>query len=123
MKRLAVLFAIVILILSGCSAESSTSGSTEPVEQPHLYWKDINVTVTDIDKRHWFAGTHWYVVDIEVYSEEYGLTGSFEEEGSGIWGRPEQWDYEIGDVVKARLYSWVMDSTGEVVKREINKVY
>lgn len=107
-----------ILLFSACSCSSYT-----PKEQPHLYWKDIDVVITDIDKRHWFAGTHWYVVEITVESEEYGLEETFEIEGSGAFGCPEQWRYEEGQTVKAELYSWVMDSTGEVVRREINQVY
>ena len=34
-------------------------------------------------------------------------------------GVPEHWDVETGDIVKVKLYSWVMDSTGEVVRRKI----
>lgn len=119
MKKIALLVVLTaMLLLSACSCSSYT-----PKEQPHLYWKDIDVVVTDIDKRHWFAGTHWYVVEITVESEEYGLEETFEIEGSGAFGCPEQWRYEEGQTVKAELYSWVMDSTGEVVRREINQVY
>lgn len=43
--------------------------------------------------------------------------------GSGAFGYPEQGNYRKGDIVKAEMYSWVMDSTGEIVRREIHKVY
>ena len=95
----------------------------QPQEQPHLYWKDIDVVVTDIDKRHWFASTHWYVVNLTVQSEEYGLIENFEIEGSGAFGCPKEWNYEEGQTVRAQLYSWVIDSTEEVTRRKINKVY
>lgn len=119
MKKIVSLIALTaILLFSACSSSSYT-----PKEQPHLYWKDIDVVVTDIDKQHWFATTHWYAVTITVKSEEYNLTKTLEIKGSGAFGCPEQWNYEKGQTVKAELYSWVMDSTGEVVRREIHQIY
>ena len=123
MKKCAlIIMSLIILCLTGCNINAK--GNTyQPQEQPHLYWKDIDVIVTDIDKRHWFATTHWYVVNITVESEEYGLIENFEKKGSGAFGCPKEWNYEEGQTVKAQLYSWVMDSTGEVTRREINKIY
>ena len=79
--------------------------------------------MTDVSRRRWFAGTHWYEVTITVESAEYGLTRTLTCKGSGFFGCPSQWEYKVGDVVRAQLYSWVMDSTGEVTKRLINRVY
>jgi len=76
--------------------------------------------VTSIDKRHWFATTHWYTVNVSVHSEEYQLDRNFEIKGSGAFGCPKECDYEKGDIVKAELYSWKMDSTGEITRREIH---
>lgn len=122
-KILAIVLSLVILLsLTGCVTTSSQI-LYKPKEQPHLYWKDIDVVVTDIDRKHWYASTHWYVVKITVKSEEYGLIEEFEIKGSGAFGRPNQWNYKRGQIVKAQLYSWVMDNTGDVVRREINKVY
>ena len=123
MKRYTLLIILTsLLLLTGCCQFNKNTSYTKQ-EQPHLYWKDIDVVVTDIDKRHWYALTHWYVVEITVESKEYDLTESFELKGSGVFGCPNQWDYEEGQVIKAELYSWVMDSTGEVIKRKIHKVY
>lgn len=94
-----------------------------PPEQPHLYWKDIDVVVTDVYYRRWFAGTHWHEVTVSVESAEYGIEGSCTFKGSGYFGVPQQINYKAGDVVRAQMYSWVMDSTGEVVRRSINTVY
>lgn len=121
-KYVLIIMIVVILFLTGCNMQIDDS-TYQPPEQPHLYWKDIDVVVTDIDKRHWFATTHWYKVEITVESEEYGLIEDFEIKGSGLFGRPDEWDYEEGQIVRAELYSWVMDSTGEVVRRKINRVY
>lgn len=123
MKKYALIIVLLIaLCLTGCNIKTKDS-AYQPQERPHLYWKDIDVIVTDIDKRHWFATTHWYVVNITVESEEYGLIKSFEIKGSGTFGCPNEWDYEEGQIIKAELFSWVMDSTGEVTRREINKIY
>ena len=109
--------AIMILVfLTGCgNAQNYT-----PQEKPHLYWKDIEVIVTDVDKEYWCATTHWYVVNITVHSDEYGLDKRMEIKGSGAFGCPKEFHYEVGDIVTAQLYSWKMDSTGEIVKREIH---
>lgn len=125
MKRLLKLFAIVILfalLLSACEIPEPDHNYVPP-EQPHLYWKDIDVVVTDVYYRRWFAGTHWHEVTVTVESQEYGIEGSYAFKGSGYFGVPKQWNYKAGDVVKAQMYSWVMDSTGEVVRRTIHTVY
>jgi hypothetical protein len=121
-KCILIITIIIILCLTGCSTDIKDN-TYQPQEQPHLYWKDIDVLVTDIDRRRWFAGTHWYEVKITVESEEYGLIENFTIKGSGAFGCPHEWDYEEGQIVQAELYSWVMDSTGEVVRRDINKIY
>ena len=122
-KTICFLTLIVLMISIFCGCGYEPDPNYVPPEKPHLYWKDIDVVVTDISKRHWFGGTHWYQVDITVKSEEYDLEQTFTYKGSGMFGCPSQWEYDIGDVVKAELYSWVMDSTGEVTQRTINMVY
>lgn len=118
------LFALLLaLILPGCAVHQTVNTPSVKKEQPHLYWKDIDVVVTSVDKKHWYASTHWYEVKVSVKSEEYQLTFTETFKGSGAFGCPSQWEYDKGDIVKAELYSWVMDSTGEVVRREIHKVY
>lgn len=116
------LFVLIALLLTACEIPEPNTNYTPP-EQPHLYWKDIDVVVTDVYYRRWFAGTHWHEVTVTVESEEYGITGSCVFKGSGMFGVPKQIGYKAGDVVKAQMYSWVMDSTGEVVRRAINTIY
>lgn len=116
-----LLIICTIVSLSACSLEKNPN--YVPPEQPHLYWKDIDVEVTNVDKRTWFATVHHRVVNITVYSEEYNLTKTLTYEDSGMWVTNPAWEYEKGDIIKAQLYSWVMDSSGEVVRRDINKIY
>ena len=119
MMKKAILFSMLLLILSvgcGCDTIHVQSEKTQVKEEPHLYWKDIDVVVTSVDKKHWYASTHWYEVRVTVESEEYQLTYTDTFKGSGAFGCPSQWEYSEGDIVTAELYSWVIDSTGEVVK-------
>lgn len=119
-KYLILLITLLMILLVGCNLNTSQKIQQAPrPEQPHLYRKDIDVVVTDIDKKTWFASTRWWIVNVEVYNEEYNLTKTFEIKGSGLYGCPEEWEYEVGDVVTTELYSWVMDSAGEVIRREI----
>lgn len=113
--KLILIVAFTILCLVGCNME--TDETYEPQEEPHLYWKDIDVVIIDIHKKHWYTGAHWYSVELTVESKEYGLVETLEINGRSAW------DYEEGQTVKAELYSWVMDSTGEVIRREISQVY
>ena len=111
---------ILMTNITGCAVPEYTK---QQQERPHLYWKDIDVVITDIQKRHWFAVTHWYAGEITVHSEEYGMTETIYYDGTGSMGEPNWWNYEKGDAVMAEMDSWVMDSTGEVVKRKIVKIY
>lgn len=109
---------MVLLCISsvGCDLEP-----VEKVEQPHLYWKDIDVVVENVEKKHWFATTHRYQLSVTVYSQEYDLKKTIDSSSSGMF-TPQHWNVKQGDIIKAQLYSWVIDSTGEVVKREIHSL-
>ena len=115
---------IFIFVITVCFLISLTGCGLEPAEraeQPHLYWKDIEVVVESVSKKHWFATVHRYELSVTVYSEEYDLQKTLDFYSSGMFA-PEYWNLEKGDVVTAELYSWVMDSTGEVVRRSINQL-
>ena len=106
---------ISLLLLCLCSC-----GDTSSSEQPHLYWKTVTAVVTDNEVRRSFAGTHYAeVATTTVYSEEYDLKATLTAKGSGI---PWEIDLKKGDKVEVELYSWVYDSTGEVIKREIHRI-
>lgn len=117
----AIISIILLFLLTGCNVNMEDLNELcEPLEQqeePHLYWKDIDVVITDVKRRHWYTGAHWYSVELTVESKEYGLTEFIEISGKSAW------NYEEGQTVKAELYSWVMDSTGEVIRRKINRIY
>lgn len=125
MKKFITVF-LLILILSvgyGCTDSQLCYENTEVTENLHLYWKDVDVEVIDIDKKYWYSVVPRYEVKITVKNEEYSLIYTDTIKGSGAFGCPSQWRYKEGDIIKAELYSWVIDSTGEVVKRKIHRVY
>lgn len=114
---LILLTLILTLNLVGCQSWKPFDAP----EQPHLYWKTINVEVTEVNhEAHWFSIMHRYQMSLTVKSEEYGLEKTFNIYSQGV--KPEGWDYKEGDIIEAELYTWKMDSTGEIIKREINKI-
>lgn len=118
-------FVFVVLILSlflvGCD-EYLQQASQNTYEQPVLYWKDINVVVVSNTKSQWFAKTPRYNQTITVKSEEYGLEETFKLSGSGVFMNMPFWNCKEGDIIKAELYSWKKESTGEITRREINRL-
>lgn len=83
-KIFVILVSLLFTFLCGCTQNTQF----EPTEQPHLYWKDIDVVVENVDSRHWFASTHHYIVYVTVRSDEYQLTYTDEFAGSGAFGYP-----------------------------------
>ena len=122
-KRLicAIMALVMMFGLYACAYEPDPN--YKPPEQPHLYWKDIDVVVKDVDQSTWFATVHRYELNITVYSEEYDLTETLHYSDSGMFASIPGWDAKEGEIIKAQLYSWVLDSTGQVTKRAINKIY
>lgn len=95
-KIFVILVSLLFTFLCGCTQNTQF----EPTEQPHLYWKDIDVVVENVDSRHWFASTHHYIVYVTVRSDEYQLTYTDEFAGSGAFGYPEQGNYRNGTGLK-----------------------
>ncbi|MBR6689396.1 MAG: hypothetical protein IKL68_05215 [Clostridia bacterium] len=112
-----ILLASIVLILTSCNSDYV------PKEQSVSYAKDIQVVITELDKKQWFAGTAQREVKVTVYSEEYNLTGKDTVRYTGMFGRMPLWEAKEGDTVKARMIVCYMESTGEVTNRYIDKVY
>lgn len=117
-KYLCALLLTIALLLTGCE----DSGNYVAPEQPVLYYKDIPVTVVYNNTTSWFAGTHWYKQTITVKSDEYGLEETFDLSASGAFASMPHFYRKEGDVIEATLHSWVLESTGEVLRREIHRL-
>lgn len=122
-KKVISLMMVVVIAIILCACSFEPDPNYKPPEQPHLYWKDIDVVVVSVSRNTWFATVHRRKMSIAVKSEEYGLEKTLHYESSGMFNDIPCWDAQEGDVVKAQLYSWVMDSTGQVTRRDINKLY
>lgn len=121
-----VILAVIITAVLGCwvmheMLTYEPDPNYVPSEIPHLYWKDIDVIITDIQKDR-SLNNRFLRVTVTVKSKEYNLEEDFIFEGNWYY-RPKFWDAKEGDVIKAQLYSWVMDGTGQVVKRRLNCLY
>ena len=113
MKKVVYVICICILCLVvGCS----------PPESPRIYVEDIKVEIVDISKNKYYEDYMHYDVVCTVYSEEYDITATITENGGGLW-IPDSWYYEKGDIVTVRMYSKVIESTGEVIERKISGFY
>lgn len=109
---LVFLFCAVFLAV-GCEKSTNTERQSP---KPHLYWKDIDVEVINVEKFIRFSPYHRARALITVYSNEYDLSESFSV--NSYWS-----NYKVGDFIKAELYSWVDDNTGKILKREIHRIY
>jgi hypothetical protein len=121
-----VILAVIVTAISGCwimyeMLTFEPDPNYVPSERPHLYWKDIDVVITDIQKDR-SLNNRFLRVTVTVKSKEYNLEEDFTFEGNN-WYQPKFWNAKKGDTAKAQLYSWVMDSTGQVVKRRLNCLY
>ena len=123
-KLLGISLILLSLLLLGCCSLNLEQPISQPtqIEQPTLYYKDIDVVVTESLTWSTYCGTWWYYQSITVKSEEYGLEETFMFNSSGTFASMPYWSVKKGDKLKAELYSWKMDSTGEITKREINRI-
>ena len=118
-----IIITLLTALLLFCSCDTNyKSDYTPPPDTNHLYWKDIEVVITDVE--HQVYGAAPVIrrsVKISVYSEEYDLSDSYVFENINILD--DCYSYEKGDIVTAELYTWKNNVTGEINKREINKIY
>ena len=111
-----VVIVSVLLLLSGCGREKSSIQFSK--EREHLYWKDIECQIED----SWFNAAVPALCNgwIEVKSDEYGLEETFNLHG---FEASEMRTYvRDNKTITCEMYSWVLDSTGEVTRRTLSRV-
>lgn len=128
-KILGSVFIILIFILIGLFESlimldsNIIHNTSQQQEKPVLYWKDIDVkVVSNRRKSNLFGRVKRYNQAITVYSNEYKLEKTFKISSSGAFANMPYWNVKEGDIIKAELYSWKLESTGDIVRREINKL-
>lgn len=118
-----MLVLIGLFALIAISDLSTSPNTNQQQEKPVLYWKDIDVeVVSSRRKSNLFGRVKRYNQAVTVRSEEYKLEKTFKLNSSGVFANMPYWNVKEGDVIKAELYSWKLESTGEIVSREIIKL-
>lgn len=124
---LVILGLLLVSILAGSILLGHYYNSISPKkayipEQPVVSNMEIPVVITSIDKRHWYASTHHWMLRMTVKNEEYGLEKSFDFSASGGFAVVPFWNNNTGDTLTANMKIYTMESSGEVVSKEISKV-
>lgn len=120
-KNIIIALLTALLLFCGCDGNHEYDYAPPP-DTNHLYWKDIEVVITDVEHQVYGAAPAIRrSVKISVYSEEYDLSDSYIFENISILD--DCYSYEKGDIVTAELYTWKNNVTGKINKREINKIY
>lgn len=117
---LLIIFFLLFVIFLGIFNQMS-----QVPEGTKLYKQDIDVVVTEISKSETprYTGIsviYDYDVDVTVYSKEFNTTEEFSY--SDLF-HSKYFDLEKGDIIQAELYTYKNESTGEIVKKEINRLY
>lgn len=125
-KKLKPLYAagvvFILLLSTGCSSNEPSAKTHEKAEQSEPYrteTKDVKATITDIEKEHRFALTHWYRVTTKIHCDKYNFDDTFIEEGLGILGAPTSWDFEVGDTVEAEIELTIDNKTDNITSHRI----
>ena len=118
MKKLICIILTICTILS-IGIVGVIVGCTPSPDRIRLYYTDINVEIIDIQKDKYYDEYMHYDITVTVYSEEYDITEVITEYGYGLI-IPLSWNYEKGDIITVRMYSKIIESTGEVLERKIS---
>lgn len=102
---------------------NTSTEKTYVQEQPVVSNAEIPVVITSIDKQHWYASTHRWTLRMTVKNEEYGLEKSFDFSASGGFAAVPFWNNNVGDTLTANMETYTIESSGEIMKREISKIF
>lgn len=116
---------LITFFLVFCAAIGTINQMSQVPEGTKLYKQDIDVVVTEISKSEFprYTGIsiiYDYDVDVTVYSKEFNTTEKF---SYGGLFHNKYFDLKKGDIIQAELYTYKNESTGEIVKKEINRLY
>lgn len=118
-KKINICLLLAILAMALFTGCDTTNFSESNEEKPRLCFESVDCEVTRCDYKYWYASGAHFKAEVSVKLEEYGLTKSFTYNGL------EAKDFEsvkVGDKVTCTLSYWILDSTGEIVRREISSI-
>lgn len=122
MKKASLILALLLIVfnLFGCGA--LTEEEYQAMEEGRLTYdyEDVEATITNIDVRHWFAGTHRYEWNIKVYYEPYDLEFAESSWANGAFNCPSSFNKLKGDSISVEICSKYID--GELIDRHISRI-
>ena len=120
-------FLKTVLVITLCASFFAGCTSQENIDsKPHWVYRDINVEVTSVrieDTGNLFLKD----IYITVKSDEYGTRATFVDEAvrtSSHGNLPNEYqDIKKGDILRAEVALYIVDSTNEVQDMEIERLY
>lgn len=122
MKKVSIILALLLIIfnLFGCGALTEEEYRARQEGRLTYDYEDAEATITNIDVRHWFAGTHKYEWNIEVYYEPYDLEFNEDSWANGAFNCPSFFDKSKGDSISVEICNKYID--GELIDRHISRI-
>ena len=111
---------MVMFSLFGCGNLTEKEYQARQEGRLTYTWEDVEATITKIDTRHWFAGTHRYEWSIEVYYEPYDLEFTENSWANGAFNRPSFFNKLEGDFISVEICNKYID--GELIGRHISRI-
>lgn len=105
MRKINLCFVTVVFITILCSCRKMTDEEYKEwkMNQPTYEYENVEAAITDIDMRHWFAGTHRYEWHIEVYYEPYDLRYTEDSWSTGAFNAPSFLYKRKGDEISVEV--------------------
>lgn len=120
MNRILISVLTVIILLTGCGNLTDEEYQAMQEGQLTYDYEEVEATITKIDVRHWFAGTHRYEWNLEVYYEPYALEFSENSWSSGAFSCPSFFNKSEGDTISAEICNKYIN--GKLTERRIVKM-
>lgn len=115
-----LVFILSIFSISSCGTLIEEEYQPMPKVKLTYDYEDVEATITNIDVRHWFAGTHRYEWNIEVYYEPYDLEFTENSWANGAFGCPSFFNKSKGDSISVEICNKYID--GELIDRHISRI-
>lgn len=93
----------LITFLFGCGTISEEKYQLEQEEVIEYTYENVEAIITRIDTKYWFATTHRYEWDIEIYYEPYNLEFNEVSWANGAFSCPSFFNKSEGDFITVKV--------------------
>ena len=118
-KIKSLLLLLMIILITGCSTNQPVPISAEELVS---FVMETDMLVYEVQQRQTLNNIHKSVT-VKLVDNETNETYKYTESTTGTIRRPSIWGIQEGDHLLVELRSWKMKSTGEIIRREVVKVY